>query len=873
MDKVKSNPAISRLAVKSFRANRTRNTIAAIAIALTAVLFTAVFTIGIGLGEQMQHSTMLQAGGDAHGAIKDITQDQYEILKQHPSIKECGRDISVAAGVENPEFLKRHVEIHFLDENMYPHWFVRIIEGKAPEDADEILIDRKSLELLGLEAKAGCQVTLDVKTHYDSEPVKRTLRVSGVMEEAGAMNVGFAFVSQAYLEKYADEIWPENGQGVGQDSPNPVSGTGQISMQILFSNAQNIQEKLNKIITESGFSLDESSRDYIASNANWAYLTDGVGGDPMTAIGICFALLLIMVTGYLIIYNIFQISIIRDIRYYGLIKTIGTTGRQIRRILRRQALWLCLMGTPAGLLLGFLAGKVLFPVISQTAFSGAERTFSVSPHPWIFAGSALFTVITVLISEWKPARIAGRVSPMEALRYTEYGKKVKRQKKTTDGGKLLRMAFSNLGRSKGRTAVVALSLSLTVVLMNSVYTVVKSIDREGFLSKMILCEDLIGNAALWNYRYYPLDEQMAREVSLSESFIEACRKQESFEEGGRIYMSINDTHMPVESWTVPGYITQSEEGIPGKYTPEGFVPFSGYETGSYFVSMHGIEPFVLSKMTVTEGESDLSVIWEKLETGNYLLYGVDVDDDGHVLENEVKHHAGDKLLLQYRDGPVREYEIISVVKKHSFSLTNRMSSEFSYYISAEEFKKNLSDTYLMSYLFDVKEGQEEAMEEFLETYTTQTEPGMAYESRKQYEGTFNELVGMVMLVGTGLSGMIGLIGILNFINVIITGIATRKREFAMMEAIGMTRRQLAGMLMAEGVCYALLASATSLALGTLFSLTALKAVGGGIWFIHYRFNLIPALLACPVLFVLGLLVPGIVYAVQKKGSIVEEIRE
>lgn len=75
----------------------------------------------------------------------------------------------------------------------------------------------------------------------------------------------------------------------------------------------------------------------MASNANWAYMSQSASSDPANIIGIGAALLLILVTGYLIIYNIFQISVIRDIRYYGLLKTIGTTGRQIKKILRRQA--------------------------------------------------------------------------------------------------------------------------------------------------------------------------------------------------------------------------------------------------------------------------------------------------------------------------------------------------------------------------------------------------------------------------------------------------------------------------------------------------------------------------------------------------------
>ena len=163
MRKVKNKKAVKRLALKSFKANRTRNTIAVAAIVLTAVLFTAIFTIGIGIIIQTERSSMLQAGGDAHGAIKDVTQDEYDILKKHPLIKECGRDIVVAHSVNNKEFLKRHVEMHYIDKEFYPHWFIDIIGGKAPEAADEILMDEKSLQLLGIKPEAGSKVTLEIQ--------------------------------------------------------------------------------------------------------------------------------------------------------------------------------------------------------------------------------------------------------------------------------------------------------------------------------------------------------------------------------------------------------------------------------------------------------------------------------------------------------------------------------------------------------------------------------------------------------------------------------------------------------------------------------------------------------------------------------------
>ena len=94
-----------------------------------------------------------------------------------------------------------------------------------------------------------------------------------------------------------------------------------------------------------------------------------------------------------------------------------------------------------------------------------------------------------------------------------------------------------------------------------------------------------------------------------------------------------------------------------------------------------------------------------------------------------------------------------------------------------------------------------------------------------------------------------------------------------MEAIGMTRRQLVGMLTAEGLYYAALTLVFSLTAGALFSLTALRALSDGIWFVNYRFTLLPVLIACPLLLLLGAWAPRIIYRLRKQESIVEEIRE
>ena len=199
MRKVKNRKVIRNLSDKSFHANRARNLIAALAIALTAMLFTSLFTIGIGTMENFQLQTMMQAGGDSHGVIKNITEEQYEALKDHPLIQESAPCMLVADKVENPEFLKRHVEMWYYPEYHYPHCFLEIIDGRAPQAADEIVLDEVSLSLLGKEPKAGQKVTLALRIKSrDEEAIERTFTVSGVARAASGMNVGFGIVSEAY---------------------------------------------------------------------------------------------------------------------------------------------------------------------------------------------------------------------------------------------------------------------------------------------------------------------------------------------------------------------------------------------------------------------------------------------------------------------------------------------------------------------------------------------------------------------------------------------------------------------------------------------------------------------------------------------------
>ena len=137
---------------------------------------------------------------------------------------------------------------------------------------------------------------------------------------------------------------------------------------------------------------------------------------------------------------------------------------------------------------------------------------------------------------------------------------------------------------------------------------------------------------------------------------------------------------------------------------------------------------------------------------------------------------------------------------------------------------------------------------------------------------FEGFVSMFWIVGGALSFILALIGILNFINAVVTSILSRKQEFAMMEAVGMTRRQLRAMLVYEGLIYAGLTFGFSLTLGNVLCGVLVNMAAGMFWFFKYSFVIWPVLVCVPVLAALAALIPYGAYGQMSKDSVVERLK-
>lgn len=843
MLKVNSKKAISRLSGRSFMANKSRNIIAVIAIALTTILFTALFTIGSGLIENIQRQTMRQAGGDGMGVLKYITDEEYNRMKNHELIEEISYNRLLCDSVDNEAFLKRHGELYYMDDVAIKLGFCEPEEGHKPEAENEIMMDTKAIKLLGIEQKVGAPLTLEMTVH--GKQVTRDFVLSGWWEADPVFNVSIMVASRAYMDAHLEELY----NSFGKDS----SMTGVINSYIMFKNSMGLEEKMRRVITESGYSIDKNDENYIANNVNWSYVSTNFQLDAKTVMGVLAALLLIIFTGYLIIYNIFQISVVRDIRFYGLLKTIGTTGKQIKKMIRRQALLLSVIGIPIGLVLGFFLGYTLVPVVMDQTYYAAS-SYQTSVNPLIFLGSMLFSLITVLISTAKPGRIAAKVSPVEAVRYADTDNIKKKKRKARGGARPAGMAAANLGRNPKRTVLVVLSMSLSLVLFNTLYTFSLGFDMDKFLAKFVDTDFLIAHADYFNYQF------CGPENAVSESMIEAVQKQPGFEEGGRLFYNRG-----AESFAV-----------------EHDAPLMGDDAnlqGDQYAAVYGLEDLPLERLTVLEGEID----FEKLKTGKYILEGIELDDNGMPRWEFSHFDIGDKVMLHSYKGTGetaleneyigREFEVMAKVAIKYYTNSCGLGFEYNYYLPAETYKEMIAVPGVMSYAFNVSDDEEGAMEEFLKNYTEQSEPVMNYSSKITRTAEFTGLRDVVMIVGGALSLVIGVIGVLNFVNSMLTSILTRRREFAMLQSVGMTAKQLRRMLMMEGLYYTAASGVTAILLGTALSALIVKSFASNLWFFTYHFTLLPLVVTIPILLVIGMLLPVPVLKSVEKQSIVDRLRE
>lgn len=461
------------------------------------------------------------------------------------------------------------------------------------------------------------------------------------------------------------------------------------------------------------------------------------------------------------------------------------------------------------------------------------------------------------------------------------------------------MARANLGRSRGRTAVTVLSLALAVVLLNLTWTFTSGFDMEKYLRDRSAADYILASADYFQSGY------RSEENVVTEDVIAEANAQGGITESGRVYGSITTIWDAVDedwyrsSWTAAyaniGELDLLEQQIAamprsddGKlYTP---------------IELYGMESFPQSALRVVEG--DLAPLSDPAQNAITAVYS-DNDYD-QVDPNSNWARVGDTVTLRYVQATeayytdtgetipddadwaqveaggqpysVRATEYRDVTYTVCAAVVVPSTLSFRYYggdqflLDGDRFVQDTGTSAVMCYAFDTTDESSAAMEDWLTNYTQTVQPTLDFESKQGYAAQFEGLRNMFLAVGSALAFVIGLVGVLNFVNAILTGIITRRREFAVLQSVGMTGRQLKAMLIFEGLGYTLLALLLALAVCTAAGPLIGPAIEGLFWFFSYRFTVLPILALLPVFVLLGCLVPLASYRAAARQTVVERLR-
>ncbi len=847
----KFNP-IKVISLRTFRKNKARKTVAVLAILMTTLMFATLFTLAKSMSRNMIEMTFRQTGYDAQVSCKDITPEQAEKLAAHPDVKELGESI-VLGLAENGRLGGRQVEIRWADDSYAAHSFAAPTTGRMPQAVDEVALDTIVLDRLGIPHETGQTVTLEWRkdsSDPDSEPMQAVFHLCGFWEGNKSGYASMAWVSREYVDQMTGgRLSAENGV------------FGLYMVQVSLHGDHDIEADMDQILAETG--LDD-----LEYGVNLAYSPEMGAMARQETLPLYFGMVLVFAAGYLIIYNIFQISVTADVQFYGKLKTLGTTNRQIKKLIYGQANRLCIIAIPVGLVMGWLLGVVLVPVF--TGILEGERTVSASPL--IFIGSAVFAWLTVIISCLRPARLAGKVSPVEALRMNDADTPGKRKRKRGQiGASLAGMAWANLGRNRKRTITVICSLSLGLVLLSCFYAKNAAFDMEKYLADLTIADFTMEDATSENYigGYDP------HGTTLGGDLVQELEAMEGVEAVGHQY-----SHQFV--WQ---FDDRTAENLRGFYTEEMLADWAGYDptgvdafhravdTQEMNAVVFGLDGIPLDAVTKPGYILDGSFDGNAFSSGEYVLA------IGPAIEREAEHpvlpvpSVGSTVTLEGKNYTVMAivYPLQPVDRGASESGTSA-AMEQHFILPADTFRENWPQNTLRRLFLNVADDAHiHTVQNWLDDYTATVDTSLPVTSRQSMARQYEAETRSAAVMGNTISVVIALVGVLNFVNSMVTAIVARKREFAMIQSIGMTKRQLCRMLVYEGLCYA----AVTLAVSYLVSALAVGVVIRGMvegGFTSFRFTLLPLNICTPILLVFAVLIPFVCFKNLEKQSIVERLR-
>lgn len=829
----KKYATIRKLANRNIIEHKFRHALNIIVVMCLTIFISAFEIVSSSTYSNVEEDYLKQNGNASQIQAFDVPLESFENFKMD-NIEEIGQSVYIGNAV-NDEFRNRPSELRYADSNYAECMFSLPIQGRMPENKNEIAVDRSVLEDLEKDATLGTDITI-YWLDEDKKEQSQTFEVVGIWEENSLYTTRNLWVSKDFIKKMNTNI------DLAFNLKN-----GKVNNKTLGEVAEKLQIEEEQVIS------------------NWVYEDNVQKQIRLETLVYKIGASFILLCGFLILYNIIAISIASDRKLYGRIKTLGASPKQVKLSVFYQYFFDVLIGIPLGLALGYILGSKMVPVV----ITSLDNDIYVYADVKNFISTILLILLVVFVSSIRPAYRACAVDPSDILsEENNLNFQGKTHRRSPGVPALFELSLSNLVRYPKRNVIAITLLTVGLVLTSCVYVINHSFDISKYMAEIALSDITITEKTLvesWG-EYNPKGNTITKE------FMEKLEVSGDILEQGVLYSQ--DISLQTSETAYNNVIQYYEQNKCErlKYMEQDVAWTEGYQsfkqTGKCTATIFGIDGLLNDKITDKNRIIDGTIDKEKFLSGKYMIAQGYSSDSGEY-ELQPTYNVGDKISLNGK-----EFEIMAIAEV-PYPITEGKTnpgSEFNltFYVPSSSFLEMYPENTPRKWFLNVEKGKENEMENILKPYM---EKGVPIETEKTIEQNYNNATKSATLLQNIVSIMILVIGIVNFANVIIISVTSRKKEFAMMQSIGMTKKQLRLLLMMEGINISIITLIISYFLSLVTICVGVSAYLQTQWTATYHFSITPLLVVTPVLIILPIVISLICFQRIQKIEIIERLQD
>ncbi|MBE5967390.1 MAG: ABC transporter permease [Lachnospiraceae bacterium] len=798
---------MNKITAKSLRKNKTRTIVTIIGVILSTAMITAVTTFISSMQAYILNYTV-ESEGDWHGVVQNVDSSDYQQLRKDKELKDvvAVKSDGFAYLPESRNEYKPYLHVLEIQEQAFAHLPIRLLEGRLPQNGNEVVISEHIYTNGGVEYKIGDTLTLELgqrvfedgtaildqagySTPEEGEPEKlditkeRTFTVVGICKRTSFQLEGYSSPGYTLFTKLnMEDVQEKDILSVYYKTKHPRD---------IYTLMERIRKEYKGAICKE----NEELLLYMGISNNNSF------NRVLYSLG-TILISLIMVGSISLIYNSFAISVSERKKQFGLLSSIGATGKQRMNSVTYESFVIAGIGIPIGVISGIAGIGITLYLLKDAlnSFLAYESSVSLSlavSVPAIIV-AVIVALITILLSVYIPARRSRKVSAMDAIRQTSDIKLAARQVKTS---KLVRklfgmegdLALKNFKRNRGRYRTTVISLFVSVVLF------VAASSFASYLKGSVtdVYEDMEYDI-VYNINSYENDQEVD---SSKEKVYQDILALDGIQKGSIIDSVSVTANLPRDYVEDEYYNTRMEQG---EVSEDGEVStLVSIQSVDHATFMEYIDKLGLSEEEFTNPKSPTGILIDRQHYYNH-------DEQRYLNKNILKDKTVRSLPITYDVDENQQGTMDIAIGAYAdiapYGVEDYAAGSFLLMIVDEQGKEayaKIEDSEWMSAMYFSAKNPKQAEESIRKLLIEAKLPTANLFNLAESLQANRNIIMVISVFSYGFIVLISLITIANVFNTISTNVNLRRREFAMLKSVGMTQHGFNKMLNFECAFYGL----------------------------------------------------------------------